>query len=228
MTLAAAILFVGTFLLTSADPGLVAQSTPQSESSASAPATQQSTPQRQAEPDTTKPSSAQPTSTQATGKPKTSTAKKTQPKKKVVPAAACDPPPANSTPAGSDPATASPQPGAAPASSAPEATKPCPPPKIIVKQGGISEQSIQLAGGSPGAETKQKRESTTQMLATTEENLKKVAGSQLSTAQQDSVSQIRQFVNQSKSALAAADYERAQTLAWKAKVLSDDLVNPQQ
>lgn len=96
-----------------------------------------------------------------------------------------------------------------------------------MKQGGITEQSIQLAGGSPGAETTQKRESTNQMLIETEENLKKVAGSQLSAAQQNSVSQIRQFVNQSKSAMASADYERAHTFAWKAKVLSEDLVNPQ-
>jgi hypothetical protein len=64
------------------------------------------------------------------------------------------------------------------------------------------------------------------MLKDTEENLKKAAGSQLSSDQQSSVSQIRQFVTQSKSALASADYERAHTLAWKAKVLSDDLINP--
>jgi len=95
-----------------------------------------------------------------------------------------------------------------------------------VRQGGIAEQSIQLAGGSAGGDTTQKRQSTDQMLLATEENLKKVAGIQLSGVQQSSVSQIRQFVNQSKSALVAADYERAHTLAWKAKVLSEDLVNP--
>ena len=64
------------------------------------------------------------------------------------------------------------------------------------------------------------------MLTATEENLKTMEGRQLSTAQQDSASQIRQFVKQSKSALATGDLERAQTLAWKAKLLSDDLVNP--
>ena len=64
------------------------------------------------------------------------------------------------------------------------------------------------------------------MLSATEDNLKKAASIQLSSDQEGSVSQIRQFIDQSKKALASADYERAHTLAWKAKVLSDDLVNP--
>jgi len=204
------------------DPGPVV-STPQSQSYERATITQEATPPPQAEPETTKPSSAQPVSKPAPAtSPKASTAKKTRPKKKVVPAAACDPPPA--TPSNS--ATTSPQPGAQ-ASSTPEATKNCPPPKVIVKQGGITEQSIQLAGGSVGGDATQKKDAANKMLAATEDNLKKIAGRQLSTAEQDSVSQIRQFVDQSKSALAAANLERAQTLAWKAKLLSDDLLNPQ-
>jgi hypothetical protein len=96
-----------------------------------------------------------------------------------------------------------------------------------VHEGGVTEQSIQLAGGSSGGETTQKRQSTNQMLTATEENLKKAEAIQLSAAQQNSVPQIRQFVEQSKKALQAADFERAQTLAWKAKVLSEDLVAPQ-
>jgi hypothetical protein len=228
MTLAAAILIFGISSLTLVDPRLFAQSTPQSESSASSPTTQPQTPPRQTEPEATKPSSAQPPSTQATGKPKTSTAKKTHPRNKAVPAAACDPPPANSPPPGSDPPTASPQPGDAQASSTPEATKPCPPLKIVVKQGGIAEQSIQLAGGSVGGEATQKRNAANQMLAATDENLKKISGRRLSIAEQGSVIQIRQFVDQSKSALTAGNLERAQTLAWKAKLLSEDLIKPQQ
>jgi hypothetical protein len=96
-----------------------------------------------------------------------------------------------------------------------------------VKQGGITEQSIQLAGGSAGGDSTHKKDDANRMLVATEENLKKIAGRQLSTAQQDSVSQIRQFVDQSKTAITAGNLERAQTLAWKAKLLSDDLLNPQ-
>ena len=223
MTLAAAILIFGSSLLMLVEPGPVV-STPQSQSSERATITQEATPPPQAEPETTKPSSAQPPSKPAPAtSPKASTAKKTRPKKKVVPAAACDPPPA--TPSNS--ATTSPQPGGAQASSTPEAPKNCLPPKVIVKQGGITEQSIQLAGGSVGGDATQKKDAANKMLAATEDNLKKIASRQLSAAEQDSVSQIRQFVDQSKSALAAANLERAQTLAWKAKLLSDDLLNPQ-
>jgi hypothetical protein len=96
----------------------------------------------------------------------------------------------------------------------------------VVRQGGISEQSIQLAGSSPSDDPSQKRDAANRMLASTEDNLKKISGTQLTTAQQNSASQIRQFVKQSRSYLAAGDLERAQTLAWKAKLLSDDLVNP--
>jgi len=223
MTLATAILLVGIFLLTSVGPGLAAQSAPQQDSAASAPVSQAPTAQPQTAPEATKPSSAQ----APASKPKASTAKTTHHGKKVVPAAACDPPSANSNPPGSHPAVASPPPGGAQPSSTPEPPKNCPPAKIIVRQGGITEQSIQLAGSSAGDEATQKRNAANRMLATTDENLKKIAGRQLSAPEQDSVSQIRQFVSQSKSALAAGDLERAQTLAWKAKLLSDDLVNPQ-
>ncbi|HXJ89541.1 MAG TPA: hypothetical protein VMS18_22185 [Candidatus Binatia bacterium] len=112
--------------------------------------------------------------------------------------------------------------------SAAEAPKNCPPPKkkVVVNQGGAAEQNIQLAGGSPGGDTTQTRESTNEMLKATEENLKKAAGIQLSAEQQSSISQIRQFAADSRTALKAADFERARNLAWKAKVLSEDLVNP--
>ena len=65
------------------------------------------------------------------------------------------------------------------------------------------------------------------MLDTTEANLKKLAGKQLTANQQDMVSQTRQFVQQSKDAVEAGDLERARTLAWKAQVLSEELVKPE-
>lgn len=102
--------------------------------------------------------------------------------------------------------------------------KDCPPPKVVVPQGGTVEPSIQLAGGDQAS---QKRNDANQMLGTTEANLKKIAGLQLSGAQKDTVVQIRQFVDQSKAALAAGDAERGKTLAWKAQLLSEDLVQPE-
>jgi len=60
----------------------------------------------------------------------------------------------------------------------------------------------------------------------TEENLKKIAGRQLSSGQQQTVSQIRQFVEQAKQAVAAGDAERGHNLAVKARLLSEELTKP--
>jgi hypothetical protein len=65
------------------------------------------------------------------------------------------------------------------------------------------------------------------MLETTDANLKKIAGRQLNSNEQDIVSQIRQFMSQSKTAAGQGDMERARTLAWKAQLLSEDLVKPE-
>ena len=109
----------------------------------------------------------------------------------------------------------------------PSAPTNCPPEKIIVRHGGTAEPSIQLAGGPGGEQASQTRNATTQLLENTETNLKRLAGQQLSTSQKDSVTQIHQFVEQSRGALAAGDNERAYTLAKKAELLSEDLVQPQ-
>jgi hypothetical protein len=119
---------------------------------------------------------------------------------------------------------ASPQDASATQAANPQSPKDCPPEKIVVRQGGTAEQSIQLAGGD---QESQKKKDANQMLGSTEENLKKISGIPLSDEQQDTVSQIKQFVDQSKAALAAGDLERGHTLAWKAQLLSEDLTKPQ-
>ena len=103
----------------------------------------------------------------------------------------------------------------------------CPPPKIIVRQGGTTEPSIQLAGGPTADEAARKKNAINQMLEMTDQNLKKAAGQQLTSAQQDTVTQAKQFLEQSRAAVTDGDLERARTLAWKAQVLSEDLVNPE-
>ena len=125
----------------------------------------------------------------------------------------------SSNAANSDPATAVPaNPGVA-------TLPPCPPPKKVVRNGGSDEPSIQLVGGPPAEQSLHQR-STDQLTAATEENLKKAAGHQLSPSQQEMVSQIKQFMDQSKTALAAGDAERGHNLALKAHLLSDELVKP--
>jgi hypothetical protein len=65
------------------------------------------------------------------------------------------------------------------------------------------------------------------LLGSVENNLKQVSGRQLSTAQQEMVNQIQQFIQQSKTAVAAGDMERGHNLAMKAHLLSEELVKPQ-
>ena len=109
----------------------------------------------------------------------------------------------------------------------PTSPKSCPPPKVVVRQGGSTEPRIQLAGGPTAAEAAHKRDAVNQLLGATNQNLKKTAGWQLNSNQQDTITQTRQFVKQSEAAMAEGDLERARTLAWKAELLSEDLVNPQ-
>ncbi len=98
----------------------------------------------------------------------------------------------------------------------------CPPPTIVVRQGGASDPSIQVVGPP-----KSSQHDADQMLATTNANLKKIDGNKITPAQQDIVSQIHQYIDQSKAAVDAGDLDRARTLAWKAQVLTEDLLKPE-
>lgn len=103
--------------------------------------------------------------------------------------------------------------------------QPCPLPKKVVTNGGSNEPSIQLVGGETAQQTAQQR-SIDELMAATTENLKKLQGRQLPASQQDTVNQIKQFMEQSKTAVAAGDLERGNNLATKARLLSDELVKP--
>lgn len=63
-------------------------------------------------------------------------------------------------------------------------------------------------------------------MTATEENLKKIEGRQLNPSQWEMVTQIKQFREQSKTAAAAGDLDRAHNLALKAHLLSEELVKP--
>ena len=103
----------------------------------------------------------------------------------------------------------------------------CSPAKTVVRDGGTSEPTVQLKGsGSTGRDSHQ-GDTAEQLLASTEDKLKKTEGQQLSSNQQEMVTQIRQFMNQSKAAAAAGDLNRARNLALKANLLSDELAKPQ-
>lgn len=110
-------------------------------------------------------------------------------------------------------------------SSAISNSRPCPLKKKIVRNGGADEPKIELEGGTPTQQASSAR-STEEITAATEENLKKLKGRQLSSSEQQTISQIRQFMEESRQAVAAGDPERAQSLATKAKLLSEELLKP--
>jgi hypothetical protein len=129
------------------------------------------------------------------------------------------------TAASTNPNTPNNVPADAATTSAGQTPTPCPAPKKVIRNGGSSEPSIQLSGGTTGEQAMQQR-STEQLTAAIEENLKQIAGRQLTASQQDMVTQIKQFTDQSKSAIAAGDSERGHNLAEKAHLLSEELLKP--
>lgn len=225
MILAAAILLFGISStgLSSQDNSVQAQ--PTAKSAQSAASGDRSNPEQAQTPTphtTAPPKSDSSTVQQSAPSPKASTTAKKRPRKKKTSLAPCTA--SNSADHAGSSGASSETAAQSTGTSATVPTKDCPPPKIVVQQGGTVEQSIQLAGGDQAS---QKRVAANQMLGLTEANLKKIALLQLNDAQKDTVVQIRQFIDQSKDALATGDVERGNTLAWKAQVLSEDLVQPQ-
>ena len=94
----------------------------------------------------------------------------------------------------------------------------------MVRNGGTNEPSVTLNATDPAKQALQ--DSTAKLLSATETNLKKISGRDLKADQQQTVTQIREFMEQSKQATAAGDLERAQSLASKASLLSDELAKP--
>jgi hypothetical protein len=107
-----------------------------------------------------------------------------------------------------------------PAASNPTAT----PEKKVVRNGGTADPAVQLAPSMSAQQASNQRQNTTQLLTLTDANLKQIYSRPMNSSQQDSISQIRQYMEQAKAAEQAGDLERARNLASKALLLSDDLV----
>jgi hypothetical protein len=92
-----------------------------------------------------------------------------------------------------------------------------------VRNGGTTDPAVQLAPGVSPEQASSQRQNTTQLLAATDANLKQISSREINSSQQASVSQIRKYMEQAKTAEQAGDVQRAQNLASKALLLSDDL-----
>ncbi len=96
------------------------------------------------------------------------------------------------------------------------------PNKTVVDNGGATEGG-QLSAAIPDGAAAQQRSNTTQLLESTEANLKSIKR-QLTNTETEMVGQIQSYMRQSRLATADGDTERAYNLALKARLLSDELV----
>jgi hypothetical protein len=98
------------------------------------------------------------------------------------------------------------------------------PSKKVVRDGSTSDPTVAISPGVSPQQASQQRDKTTWLLGKTDENLKTLATRQLNPAQQDTVDQVKRYVEESEAATKNGDIQRAYTLANKARILSRDLV----
>jgi outer membrane biosynthesis protein TonB len=164
-------------------------------------------------PSSTAPAASAPATTTTTTKPKT----KRQPKPpKQQPSAATTNGGAQN--AGAKPATEAPATTASTATPAP-GTPPLPP-KVVVQDGG-EPPAGQISAAGDNHEGS--RQSIEQLLQSTDSNLRSISR-QLSDAERAMVEQIRNYMAQARVASTDGDLTRANNLALKAHLLSDELV----
>jgi len=98
------------------------------------------------------------------------------------------------------------------------------PRKIVVRQGGAREPAAQIAPGMTPAEATRQRQNAEQMLSSTDDQLKQLAGRTLDAREQETAGQVRNYMVGARSALKEGDLRRASTLAEKAHLLAEDIV----
>jgi hypothetical protein len=98
------------------------------------------------------------------------------------------------------------------------------PTKVVVRHGSTADPKIQLSPSLTQKQAAQQRQNIDQLVANTNANLKSIVGRQLSPNQQEMVNQIRKYLEQAKSATDTGDLLRAHNLAFKARLLSEELL----
>lgn len=90
--------------------------------------------------------------------------------------------------------------------------------------GSTAEPSIAIAPSVNEQQASRELQETKQLIAEIETNLKKIEGRSLTSAQQDTVQQIKNYKEQARAAQEDGDLQRAYNLANKAKMLLADLM----
>ena len=108
--------------------------------------------------------------------------------------------------------------------------KPAPPPpadasgKTVIRNGSTSDSSVAIAPGVPQPQASQQLQDTNDLLDKTDANLKRIEGKTLNEGQQDTLQQIKNYMDQARTAVKNQDTEHAYNLAKKANMLSADLL----
>lgn len=103
------------------------------------------------------------------------------------------------------------------------AADPTGPKKIVVRQGSTSDPAVVLTPGG-SARGSYSPQMTAELLSATDANLKEATSKPLTATQEETVNQIKVFMEQANEAVKAGDLDRGHNLAIKAHLLSDDLV----
>ncbi len=99
-----------------------------------------------------------------------------------------------------------------------------PPEKVVVRDGSTSEPDVKLSRPMSPKQSSNQLKNTDDLLAGTESNLKQISGRTLNATQQETVKQIHLYMDQARKAIDEGDLDRGRNLAFKAHLLSDDLV----
>jgi len=110
-----------------------------------------------------------------------------------------------------------------PAASAPASTGA--PRRIVVREGGAEEPETQIVSNMTPEQASRERQDTEDLLNSTRDILQGLSGRSLDPPRQETVSQIHNYMEGSRSALKEGDIARAHTLALKANLLADDLAS---
>jgi len=97
------------------------------------------------------------------------------------------------------------------------------PRKVVVREGGLDEPTAQIVTGMSAEEANRQRQDTEQLLKSAEETLRRTDPHTFGARQQETVSQIHNYMAGAQSALKEGDIARAHTLAVKAGLLAEDV-----
>jgi len=100
------------------------------------------------------------------------------------------------------------------------------PTKTVIRNGSTPDPTVAISPDLSDQEASRKLNSTDRLLASADANLKQIASRPLSAAQEDTVKQIKVYMEQARTAAKNGEVQRAYTLANKANMLSADLAAP--